>query len=66
MKRLDSLLNTGNPYFEGMVSQIYPYELRLNKANASDTEAPFLDLYLSVLVLYSPKFIIITMTLVLI
>ena len=32
-----------NHYFEGMVNQIYPPELQLNKANASDTEAPFLD-----------------------
>ena len=31
-----------------MVSQIYPSELQLNKANASDTEAPFLDLHLSI------------------
>ena len=37
-----------NPYFEGMVNQIYPPELQLNKANISDTEAPFLDLHLSV------------------
>ena len=29
-----------------MVSQIYPTELQLNKANSSDTEAPFLDLNL--------------------
>ena len=28
--------------------QIYPPELQLNKANISDTEAPFLDLHLSV------------------
>ena len=34
-----------NPYFEGMVNQIYPPELQLNKANTSDTEAPFLDLH---------------------
>ena len=34
-------------YFEGMVNQIYPSELQLNKANTSDTEAPFLDLHLS-------------------
>ena len=33
-----------NPYFEGMVNQIYPPELKLNKANTSDTEAPFMDL----------------------
>ena len=45
---LDDLLNIDNPYFEGMVNQIYPFELQLNKANISDTEAPFLDLHLSV------------------
>ena len=37
-----------DPYFEGMVNQIYPPELKLNKANTSDTEAPFLDLHLSI------------------
>ena len=31
-----------------MIGQIYPTELQLNKANSSDTEAPFLDLNLSV------------------
>ena len=31
-----------------MVSQIYPSELQLNKANTSDTEATFLDLHLSI------------------
>ena len=45
---LDDLLNIDNPYFEGMVNQICPPELQLNKANISDTEAPFLDLHLSV------------------
>ena len=40
---LDDLLNIDNPYFDGMVNQIYPPELQLNKANTSDTEAPFLD-----------------------
>ena len=45
---LDDLLNIGNPYFEGMVNQIYPPELQLNKANTSDSEAPFLDLHLSI------------------
>ena len=45
---LDDLLNTGNPYFEGMVNRIYPPELQLNKAYTSDTEAPFLDLHLSI------------------
>ena len=42
------LLNIDNPYFEGMVKQIYSPELRLNKANISYTETPFLDLHLSV------------------
>ena len=45
---LDDLLNIDNPYFEGMVNRIYPPELQLNKANTSDTEAPFLDLILSI------------------
>ena len=29
------------------MGQIYPHELQLNKANTSDTEAPFPDLHLS-------------------
>ena len=45
---LDDFLNIDNPYFEGMVNQIYPSELQLNKANTSDTEATFLDLHLSI------------------
>ena len=45
---LDDLLNIDNPYFEGMVNRIYPPELQLNKANTTDTEAPFLDLHLSI------------------
>ena len=31
-----------------MVNQNYTPELQLNKANTSDTEAPFLDLHLSI------------------
>ena len=31
-----------------MVSQIYPNELQFNKSNSFDTEAPFLDLNLSI------------------
>ena len=42
------LLNIDSPYFEGIFSRIYPPELQLNKANTSDTEAPFLDLHLSI------------------
>ena len=45
---LDDTLNINNVYFDNMVSQLYPSELRLNKANASDTEAAFLDLHLSI------------------
>ena len=36
---LDDPLNIDSP--ERMVNQIYPPELQLNKANTSDTEAPF-------------------------
>ena len=42
---LNGLLNIDIPYFEGMVNQIYPPKLQLNKANTSDT----LDLHLSIL-----------------
>ena len=45
---LDDLLNIDNIYFEHMVDRIYPAELQLNKANSSDTEAPFWDLNLSI------------------
>ena len=42
------IYNVNVPFFDNMVSQIYPSELQLNKANASDTEAAFLDLQLSI------------------
>ena len=45
---LDYLLNIDNIHFEHMVHRIYPAQLQLNKANASDTEAAFLDLNLSI------------------
>ena len=45
---LDDNLNITNVYFDTMVSQIYPSELQLNKANTSDTEATFFDLHLSI------------------
>ena len=44
---LDDLLNIDNTY-DGLISQIYPPELQLNKANSSDTKAAFLGLHLSV------------------
>ena len=45
---LDDLLNFDNIYFDQMVDSIYPTELQLNRANSSDTEAPFLDLNLCI------------------
>ena len=45
---LDDLLNIDIPYFEQMGGQIYPTEFQLNNANSSDTEAPFLDMNLSI------------------
>ena len=45
---LDDLLNIDNIYFEQMVNRIYPAEFQVNKDNSSDTEAPFLDLNLSI------------------
>ena len=45
---LDDLLNIDNPFFEQKVGQIHPTELQLNKANSSETEAPFLDLNWSI------------------
>ena len=45
---LDDLLNIDNIHFENMVHRIYPAGLQLNKANASDTEAVFLDLNISI------------------
>ena len=45
---LDDIFNINNVYFDTMVSQIYPSEPQLYKANTSDTEATFLDLHLSI------------------
>ena len=45
VRYLYDLSNIDNPYFEGIVKRIYPPELQLTKANASDTEAPCLDLH---------------------
>ena len=35
---LDDILNINNVYFDKKVSQIYPSEFQLNKANTSDNE----------------------------
>ena len=60
---LDDILNINNVYFDNMVSQIYPSELQLNKANASDTEAAFFSQFL--MILFLPKFMINVTTLIL-
>ena len=44
----DDLITIGNTYFDDMVNQNYPSELQLNKANSSNTEAPFLELHLTI------------------
>ena len=43
---LDDIFNINNIYFDNMVSQIYPSELLLNKANTSDIKTLFLGLHL--------------------
>ena len=48
LEYLDDLLNIDNIYFDQMMDRIYPTELQLNRANTSDTEAPFLDLNLCI------------------
>ena len=48
LRYLDDILNITYVYFDNIVSQIFPSELHLNKANNSDTEAAFLDLHLSI------------------
>ena len=64
---LDDILNINYVYFDKMVSQIYPPEFQLNKANTSGTEAAFLDLHLSISngIFFLPKFIINVTTLIL-
>ena len=64
---LDDLLNIDNPYFEGMVNQIYSPQLQLNKASTTDTKAPILYfIFLLQTDLFLLKFMINAMTLILI
>ena len=65
---LDDLLNLDNPYLEDVVNRIYPPELQLNKANTSDSEAPFfwICIYLFQADLFHLKFMKSAMTLILI
>ena len=64
---LDDLLNIDNIYFDQMVDRIYPTELQLNRANSSDTEAPFFGFesmgYTYLNLLDSPELLQILMTL---
>ena len=46
---LDDLSNIDSKHFNGLISKMYPSELPLNKTKSSETEAPFLDLHLSIL-----------------
>ena len=63
---LDDISNINNVYFDTMLSQIYPSELQIQKANTSDTKAAFLDLHLSISNdLFLPKFMINVTTLIL-
>ena len=45
---LDDIFNIDNPFFDTMIPSIYPKELKLNKANTTDTYAAFLDLDLTI------------------
>ena len=47
-RNLDDILNINDVYFENMVSQIFPSEIQLSKANTCDTKAAFLHLHLSI------------------
>ena len=56
---LDGIFNINYVYFDNMLSQIYPSELQLNKANTSDTEAAFYTCTGPFLmILFLPKFMI--------
>ena len=62
-RRLDDLSNIGNPYFDDMVNRFHPPELRLNKANASDSKAPFwIIIYLLQTELFLPNFMTLILT----
>ena len=53
---LYDILDINNVYVDNMVSQIYPSELQLNKANTSDTEAAFKTcICQSLMILFLPK-----------
>ena len=54
---LEDIFTIDNPEFEKHISDIYPAELQLNKANTSDKETSFLDLNKKLLVVtFIPAF----------
>ena len=60
---LDDLLTIDNLYFEGKVNQIYPPELKLNKAKTSILRPHiWIYIYLFQMVLFPPKFMTKVMT----
>ena len=71
---LDDLLDIDTPYFKEKVHQIRPLELKLNKANTSDTDPPlfgfkytfWIYIFLFLTVLFPLKFMINEMNLSLI
>ena len=46
---IDDIFTFDNPSFAEHIPDIYPRELRLNKADTSDKESFFLDLYIKVI-----------------
>ena len=64
---LDDLLNIDNPIFEGMVTQIYPKKLQLNKANSLRIPKQHFKIciYRFQLVLFHQNFMTNAMTLIL-
>ena len=63
---LNDILSINNVYFDNMVSQVYPSELQLNKANASEPKPHFQTCICQFLmILFLPKFMINVTTLIL-
>ena len=64
---LDDLLNIDNPYFEGMVNQMYPSSCNLIKLILQIPRPPFwIYICLFLTTLFHPKFMINVMPLILI
>ena len=61
----DDLLNIDNPYFQGMVNQIYPPEVQLKKLIIQIPRAPFwIYICLFLMALFHQTFMISVMTLI--